>query len=165
MRDLPGRSAAKTWSGSAIVGIFLRLLDYYQGILFLTTNRAEVLDHAVRSRVMLRLDYPDLDRPARAAIWRTMLEAAGLTLTEGTVEELAEAELNGRQIRNLTRLARILHPDRRVTLDQMRHVLHYGSTAVQTTPAKEATPCKVRPESRTFGQPVTWGREPEGASL
>ena len=49
---------------SAIVGIFLRLLDYYQGILFLTTNRPDVLDHAVRSRVMLKLEYPDLDLPA-----------------------------------------------------------------------------------------------------
>jgi hypothetical protein len=111
---------------SAIVGIFLRLLDYYQGILFLTTNRPEVLDHAVRSRVMLKLEYPDLDREARAVIWRTMLRAAGLTLAGGTAEDLAEAELNGRQIRNLTRLARIVHPDGAVTLDQMRAVLGYG---------------------------------------
>jgi hypothetical protein len=111
---------------SAIVGSFLRLLDYYQGILFLTTNRAEVLDHAVLSRVMLRLNYPDLDRAARAVIWRTMLQSAGLELAEGTVEELAEAEINGRQIRNLTRLARILHPGSRVTLEQMRGVLRYG---------------------------------------
>ncbi len=111
---------------SAIVGIFLRLLDYYQGILFLTTNRAEVLDHAVLSRVMLRLDYPDLDRAARAAVWRTMFEAARLVLAEGGIDELAEAELNGRQVRNLTRLAKILHPDGRVTLAQMRAVLRYG---------------------------------------
>ena len=41
-----------------------------RGILFLTTNRGEALDHAVRSRVMLRLDYPDLDLATRAAIWR-----------------------------------------------------------------------------------------------
>ncbi len=111
---------------SAIVGSFLRLLDYYQGILFLTTNRADVLDHAVLSRVMLRLNYPDLDRPARAVIWKTMLEAAGLTLVEGSVAELAEAEINGRQIRNLTRLARILYPAGQVTLEQMRGVLRYG---------------------------------------
>jgi hypothetical protein len=111
---------------SAIVGIFLRLLDYYHGILFLTTNRPEVLDRAVLSRVMLRLDYPDLDAAARAVIWRTMLGAAGLTLTDGTVEELAEAGTNGRQIRNLTRLAKILHPDGLVTLGQMRAVLQYG---------------------------------------
>jgi hypothetical protein len=112
---------------SAIVGIFLRLLDYYQGILFLTTNRADVLDHAVLSRVMLKLSYPDLDQAARANVWRTMLNAAGLTLTEGTVEELAEEATNGRQIRNLTRLAKILHPCGQVTLAQMRDVLRYGS--------------------------------------
>jgi hypothetical protein len=111
---------------SAIVGIFLRLLDYYQGILFLTTNRPDVLDHAVRSRVMLKLEYPDLDRPSRATIWRTMLRTAGLTLTEGSADELAETELNGRQIRNLTRLARIIHPGREVSLEQMRAVLKYG---------------------------------------
>jgi hypothetical protein len=111
---------------SAIVGSFLRLLDYYQGILFLTTNRAEVLDHAVRSRVMLKLDYPDLDHAARTVIWTTMFDAAGLTMTEGSVGELAEAVLNGRQIRNLTRLAKILHPAGTVTLDQMRNVLRYG---------------------------------------
>jgi len=108
---------------SAIVGTFLRLLDYYQGILFLTTNRADVLDHAVLSRVMLRLDYPDLDRAARTAIWRTMLQAAGLSLSTGSFEELAEAAINGRQIRNLTRLAKILHPAGQVTLEQLRAVL------------------------------------------
>ena len=46
---------------SAIVGIFLRMLDYYEGLLFLTTNRPDTLDYAIRSRVMLRLEYPDLD--------------------------------------------------------------------------------------------------------
>jgi hypothetical protein len=111
---------------SAIVGSFLRLLDYYRGILFLTTNRAEVLDHAVLSRVMLKLDYPDLDHRARTVIWKTMLASAGLTLVEGTVEELAEGNINGRQIRNLTRLAKILHPSGQVTLEQMRAVLGYG---------------------------------------
>jgi len=111
---------------SAIVGSFLRLLDYYQGILFLTTNRSEVLDHAVRSRVMLKLDYPDLDQHSRAVIWRTMLESAGMTLIEGTIEQLAESQTNGRQIRNLTRLGRILYPNGQVTLEQMRGVIRYG---------------------------------------
>ena len=72
------------------------------------------------------LSHPDLDRASRATIWRTMLRTAGLTLTEGSEDELAEAELNGRQIRNLTRLARIIHPGREVTLEQMRAVLKYG---------------------------------------
>lgn len=113
---------------SAIVGIFLRLLDYYQGILFLTTNRCDVLDHAVLSRVMLKLAYPDLDGEARRVIWKSMFEAAGLRLTEGRFDELAETKINGRQIRNLTRLAKILHPQGELSLDDIRNVLTYGSS-------------------------------------
>lgn len=111
---------------SAIVGIFLRLLDYYEGILFLTTNRPEVLDHAVRSRVMLKLEYPDLDLASRRQIWETMFAAAGLSLTDGNFEELAETKINGRQIRNLSRLAKVLHPDGGVTLTEMRYILTFG---------------------------------------
>lgn len=112
---------------SAIVGIFLRLLDYYQGILFLTTNRCDVLDHAVLSRVMLKLAYPDLDRDAREVIWKSMFEAAGLELTDGSFAKLAENVINGRQIRNLTRLAKILHPQGTISLDEIQAVLEYGS--------------------------------------
>ena len=44
------------------------------------------------------------------------------------MEGLAEAEINGRQIRNLTRLAKILCPEGAVTLAQMRAVLGYGAS-------------------------------------
>lgn len=111
---------------SAIVGIFLRLLDYYEGLLFLTTNRPDSLDYAIRSRVMLRLDYPDLDAGGRAAVWRTMFAAAGLTLASGTFDELGQPVVNGRQIRNLVRLARILHPAGSVTPAEMLALLEYG---------------------------------------
>ena len=113
---------------SAIVGIFLRLLDYYQGILFLTTNRCDVLDHAVLSRVMLKLDYPDLDVNARAIIWKSMFDAAQLTLVEDRFAELAKRNINGRQIRNLTRLAKILYPGGTLSLEEMNNVLVYGTT-------------------------------------
>jgi hypothetical protein len=111
---------------SAIVGIFLRMLDYYEGLLFLTTNRPETLDHAIRSRVTLRLEYPDLDRATRAGVWQTMFEAAGLRLADGSFQTLAEPEINGRQIRNLVRLARILHPSGSVTVGQMHGILEFG---------------------------------------
>jgi hypothetical protein len=113
---------------SAIVGIFLRMLDYYEGLLFLTTNRPETLDYAIRSRVMLRLEYPDLNSKTRADVWRTMFQAAGLRLTDpgDGFAALAEPEINGRQIRNLVRLARILHPAGDVTVRQMLAILEYG---------------------------------------
>ena len=116
---------------SAIVGIFLRLLDYYQGMLFLTSNRPDSIDEAVLSRVMLRLDYPDLDHPAREEIWRNMFGVAGLNCDTDLFSELAKWDVNGRQIRNLTRLAKILHPGSRLSLEKMEEVIRYGGTSTR----------------------------------
>lgn len=119
---------------SAIVAIFLRMLDYYEGLLFLTTNRPEVIDNAILSRVMLRLEYPDLDATARAGVWRTMLTAAGLTLVGGDFERLARTKINGRQVRNYVRLAKILYPDGQVTGEQMETLFAYGVMSVAPKP-------------------------------
>jgi len=42
--------------------VFLRVLEYYSGILFLTTNRVGTLDEAFKSRIHLSLYYPSLNR-------------------------------------------------------------------------------------------------------
>ncbi len=93
---------------SAIVGVFLRLLDYYHGLMFLTSNRPDVIDKAFKSRITLHLEYPDLDRARRLRIWNTMLAKAGITLN-GDIDGVPDVELNGRQIRNMVRLVRVLH--------------------------------------------------------
>ncbi|KAI1856392.1 hypothetical protein JX265_011639 [Neoarthrinium moseri] len=53
---------ANALSRNALVSVFLRVLEYYNGILFLTTNRVGTLDEAFKSRVHLSLYYPALDR-------------------------------------------------------------------------------------------------------
>ncbi|KFY86462.1 hypothetical protein V500_07608 [Pseudogymnoascus sp. VKM F-4518 (FW-2643)] len=60
---------------NAIVCVFLRTLKYYQGIMFLTTNRVAHIDDAIASRI-----HWDL-------------------------EELVRKELNGRDIKNLVSIA------------------------------------------------------------
>ena len=55
-----------------------------------------------------------------------MFQAAGMRLASGSFDDLAEAAINGRQIRNLVRLARVLHPDGKVTVEQMLGVLEFG---------------------------------------
>jgi ATPase family associated with various cellular activities (AAA) len=44
---------------NALVSIFLRLLEYFQGILFLTTNRVETFDDAFQSRTTTHQSAPD----------------------------------------------------------------------------------------------------------
>lgn len=56
-----------------LVSIFLRILEYYEGIMFLTTNRVQTFDAAFQSRIHISLEYPELDKPARKAIWQDFL--------------------------------------------------------------------------------------------
>lgn len=110
---------------SAIVGVFLRLLDRYEGMFFLTTNRAEVIDPAFRSRITLKLDYPTLPADARGEIWRAMLGAAGFRTEDLDLTAVAETEIDGRQIRNQVRLLRVIHKGEGITVEQIMSSLKY----------------------------------------
>ncbi|KAK8238708.1 P-loop containing nucleoside triphosphate hydrolase protein [Phyllosticta capitalensis] len=91
---------------NAIVSVFLRELEYYQGFLLLTTNQADVIDEAFQSRIHLSLQYPSLDAAARLKIWDTFLRSAQkskgieVDINEEGLKTLAEMPLNGRQIKN-----------------------------------------------------------------
>lgn len=95
---------------SAIVGIFLRLMDYFRGMMFLTTNRSEVIDDAVLSRITLNIKYPDLTNDVRKLIWESKLENAGMYIN--SMDELFKINLNGRQIRNMVRLGKIIFDEK-----------------------------------------------------
>lgn len=51
-----------------MVCVMLRLIEYFQGVLFLTSNRIGALDPAFQSRVQCALRYDALDETARAQV-------------------------------------------------------------------------------------------------
>jgi hypothetical protein len=55
---------------NALVSVFLRVLEYYSGILFLTTNRVGHLDEAFKSRIHVSLYYPRLDEDQTVEIFK-----------------------------------------------------------------------------------------------
>jgi SpoVK/Ycf46/Vps4 family AAA+-type ATPase len=102
-------------SRNALVSVFLRVLEYYNGILILTTNRIGTFDEAFKSRVQLALHYPPLNDESREEIWFNFmrsLEEKGVDADhEGLkmkLHTLAKHKLNGRQIRNTISNARQL---------------------------------------------------------
>lgn len=110
---------------AGIVGIFLRLLDYYQGFLFLTSNRSEVIDDAFKSRITLSLDYPKLTPQSREEIWHLLLNANGIELSNGnSLQRVSERDLNGRQIRNAVLLIKTVHGNK-VNADQVLELTKY----------------------------------------
>jgi len=104
---------------NAMVGIFLRLLEYHQGVLFLTTNRVKSFDSAFHSRISVALKYPDLDVAQRQQVWSNLLQAARIEHLD--VAELGKHELNGRQIKTTIRLAQALALHEGCSVEQ-RHV-------------------------------------------
>ncbi|KAJ6189326.1 hypothetical protein N7519_004234 [Penicillium mononematosum] len=93
-----------------LVSIFLRMLEYYKGILFLTTNRTQNIDPAFESRIHLSLAYRDLDAESRRQVWTQFLSRS-LNIeafTEEQLDQVAELQLNGRQIKNVIKTAGLL---------------------------------------------------------
>lgn len=89
-----------------MVSIFLRMLEYYEGILFLTTNRVKQIDDAFHGRIHVSLHYPPLTALGRRQIWKAFL--SGGQLEEAELDELAQVELNRRQIKNALNTAQLL---------------------------------------------------------
>lgn len=112
---------------NAMVGVFLRLLEYHQGVLFLTTNRVRSFDEAFHSRISVALKYEPLGASARAEVWTNLLAAAGVVGLAPS--ELAAYELNGRQIKNTIRLAQSLAASEGVAVSAAHVARTVGVTA------------------------------------
>ncbi|KAG8159717.1 hypothetical protein KVR01_010354 [Diaporthe batatas] len=131
---------------NALVSVFLRVLEYYEGILVLTTNRVGTFDEAFKSRILLSLHYEKLTKGQRRKIWRGFINHLQSTHrdlsshdkdikgkngegpSEGvpeiayqeildSLDELSAHELNGRQIRNIITTSRQLAKFRKQTLN------------------------------------------------
>jgi len=102
--------------------VFLRILEYYSGILFLTTNRLGDLDEAFGSRIHIGLHYPQLDQDSTRAVFelnlklindRFAIKGRELAIDSSGILEFAnkywidhpDMRWNGRQIRNACQTA------------------------------------------------------------
>ncbi|KAG4269058.1 hypothetical protein FPRO04_12290 [Fusarium proliferatum] len=94
---------------NALVSVFLRELERFDGIMFLTTNRVQSFDTAMMSRIHLALEYKPLGIDSRRAVWKFFLEKArtqhGTSNLTELVDIVAHKELNGREIRNTVLVA------------------------------------------------------------
>ncbi|KAL2056976.1 hypothetical protein ABVK25_002715 [Lepraria finkii] len=98
---------------NTLVSVFLRQLEYFQGVMILTTNRVTAFDEAVQSRIHLGIKYEPLSRKAKAEVWTNFLEQANVAggkgkatrITPSQLEDLSRRDFNGRQIKNTVRMA------------------------------------------------------------
>ncbi|KAL9105307.1 MAG: hypothetical protein Q9227_009502 [Pyrenula ochraceoflavens] len=104
-----GKGAASSTERNALVSVFLRVLEYYQGILVLTTNQIAQFDVAVHSRIHIAIKYEALNQQQTLDIFDNFLGPLrdhGLVRNMGEIEEWLKDDvvnigLDGRQIRNI----------------------------------------------------------------
>ena len=101
-------------------------LEYFRGIVFLTTNLLSNIDNALLSRCHIHLRYPSLSIQSRSTLWKALLlrlqnptlsgqsdsrsEAGGLVaikLPTNGFKLLAAWNLNGREIKNVVKTAHL----------------------------------------------------------
>ena len=92
---------------NAIVAEFLRTLEYFSGLLFMTTNRTGDVDDAILSRCIATIQYETPDRADASRLWRLQADQFGATLDDELVEALTAAypTASGRDIKELMKLA------------------------------------------------------------
>lgn len=145
---LESRTSEGDAERNALVSVLLRVLEYYDGIMILTTNRINSLDVAVQSRIHLAVRYDDLKKEQKKAIFMQNLDklpkdsVKDRSAIDNWIEEAGcEAELNGRQIRNVVSAALAVacsdKVDQRITKEHLKQVIRvskdFASDLARTT--------------------------------
>lgn len=131
---------------NAIVGVFLRVLEYYDGVLFMTTNRGDTVDDAVLSRCTARVVYgvPPIEHQRR--IWAVLMKANGVEPDADLIYDITtyQHDLSGRDIKNLLKLCMMVQRHTGRTIDtklvgemrQFKPTMNVGARELQGTKEK-----------------------------
>lgn len=133
---------------NAVVSVFLRLLEYHNGLVFLTTNRSDDIDDAILSRCIAEIQYDVPRPPERLRLWRVMLKEFNKELATNDIRKavLLFPTVVGRDIQNLIRLtSRVcIATESPFNLDALRENAVFKSIKVLTDAELEDAIEKVR---------------------
>ncbi|RAK92304.1 P-loop containing nucleoside triphosphate hydrolase protein [Aspergillus costaricaensis CBS 115574] len=110
------RREHKDIARNGIVSAFLRKMEFFKGLLFLTTNRVGHIDEAFISRVHVIIGFEKLDPEKRKKIWKNFLDKlhreqrGKIRVTPACAQflmgnEMSAMDWNGREIRNALQTA------------------------------------------------------------
>jgi hypothetical protein len=91
---------------NAVVAAFLRTLEYFHGLLFMTTNRVDEIDDAILSRCVAVISYERPTPEMATRIWEILAKQYQVSLSSAVIDELVRtfAKASGRDIRELLKL-------------------------------------------------------------
>jgi len=120
---------------NAIVGVFLRVLEYHSSILFMTTNRPDIVDDAIASRCIARIDYKYPDKDQQKQIWRILADTSKINVSDKVIEEFVDSNNNfsGRDIKNILKLVNLktISEKSEITKEAIEFVSRFNPTFVK----------------------------------
>jgi hypothetical protein len=114
---------------NAIVGVFLRLLEYYRGTIIITTNQTNAdgsdmdVDDAIlsRSSAVIKFTLPDEDMSK--TLWRLQAKLLKAKITDEVIDQAVNNfRFSGRSIRQLLRLTWSLCQEDGVSSIELKHL-------------------------------------------
>lgn len=117
--DVYVRERGDDFEQNAIVGVFLRTLEYFQGVMFMTTNRIDQVDDAIASRCIAKLDYRTPLPADQKKIWRVLATTSDIEISDEAIDEITTRHptLSGRDIKMLLKLAKMMSSARKQPVD------------------------------------------------
>lgn len=131
---------------NAIVGVFLRVLEYQDSVMFLTTNRPDDVDDAICSRCVARLPYPKPSRTDQRRIWRVLADTAKVALPDPVLDAVLRKhhDLTGRDIKNVLKLAHLLRRGKPLTPEAVTFARQFQPTGVTPTTLRDPSDALLR---------------------
>jgi hypothetical protein len=92
---------------NAIVAVFLRTLEYFGGLMFMTTNRSDDIDDAIISRCAAIIEYGLPKKDDAFAVWSVLASQMGVEISDEVITQALYAfpTATPRDIKQIIRLA------------------------------------------------------------
>jgi AAA+ superfamily predicted ATPase len=109
-------------------------LEYFSGILFLTTNRHDSIDGAILSRVTAHIRYHIPTADEAEQIWKINVENYKISINLELIKAIsAEEKMSGREIRNTVKLLKKIFGTKEITAEDYEKIRVYSPNLQVTT--------------------------------
>lgn len=104
---------------NAVVAVFLRTLEYFNGLLFMTTNRSEDIDDAILSRCIAIIQYGAPTPDLAPQYWHVLSKQFKIDLPDSLIDKLTTMfpKASGRDVKELLKLTSKYARRKKIHLD------------------------------------------------
>ncbi len=114
---------------NAVVGVFLRVLEYYRGILFMTSNREVIIDDAIISRATAHIRYDKPTKENLIKIWHILSDQFEAKIPDAVIKSAVKMfpNISGRDVKNLVKLSKLLatRQKKKIDIDLIEYISHF----------------------------------------